>query len=262
MEHKLSKIERKFSAILFADIVGYSTIIQSNEKRGLENVQKFRWILEQEVPNHGGSIIQFYGDGCLAIFESSVNATICAHSIQRIFLETPTVPVRIGLHAGDIIILDGNIYGVDVNITSRIESMGIAGSVLLSSAFKAQVSEHEQFKFSRLGRFTFKNIKGDTSVYALIGEGLTIPEEISYGVRGSPPPVKQSKFISFFKVISVIVTIFFFGSRVDWNQLHSDIQLSELSTDQQTKYSAVEEVRYWSDHEPLNHFTAGTSQEE
>ena len=115
---------RKLAAILFADIVGYTSLMQTNENLAFQSVQKFRNILTEKVLQHNGKIIQFYGDGCLCTFDSTIDAMHCSNEAQHILLQKPKVPVRMGLHSGDVIFKDNNVYGNSVNIASRIESMG------------------------------------------------------------------------------------------------------------------------------------------
>ena len=172
----MSTQTRKLAAILFADIEGYTALMQTNEQLALASLQKFKQTLDTQVPTHHGEIIQYYGDGCLAIFNSSVDATACAKSLQEAFQRKPKVPVRIGLHAGDVVLRDGNVFGDAVNIASRIESMGVVGSVLLSSTVKNQIKNQSQFDVSPLGRFEFKNVEGTMTVYALTNNGLVVPE--------------------------------------------------------------------------------------
>ena len=120
----MEKLERRqLTAILFADIVGYTALMQSNEKQALANLQKFKIALEQSVPKNNGAIIQYYGDACLATFNSAADATSCALALQNDFQDQPKVPVRIGLHSGEVVFKEGNVFGDAVNIASRIESM-------------------------------------------------------------------------------------------------------------------------------------------
>ena len=131
----------KLAAILLADIVGYTALMQADEKAALQSLDKFKSVLETLVPLHKGEIIQFYGDGCLAIFNSSVDAMACAKQLQENFQTVPKVPVRIGLHAGDVVLKDDNVFGDAVNIASRVESMGIPGAILLSSNVRNQIKK-------------------------------------------------------------------------------------------------------------------------
>src|SRR4030095_4255941 len=114
-----------------------------------------------------GQIIQYYGDGCLIIFKSPLEAVTFAKTLQEDFSRVPLVPVRIGIHLGDLVFKEGNIFGDSVNITSRIESMGIAGAVLLSETVNGQIKNHPEFKTSSLGKFEFKNVKKPMEVFAL-----------------------------------------------------------------------------------------------
>ena len=157
---------RQLTAILFADIVGYTALMQSNEKQALDHLQKFKIALEKSVPTNNGKIIQYYGDACLATFSSAAEATQCALSIQTVFQTEPKVPVRIGLHSGEVVFKEGNVFGDAVNIASRIESMGIPGSILLSSSIRNQIKNKTEFKLASLGKFEFKNVEDAMTIFA------------------------------------------------------------------------------------------------
>ena len=187
------KPNRQLAAILFADIVGYTQLMQRNEKSALASLQKFKSELEQRVPVCNGEIIQFYGDGCLALFNSSVEAVECAKSLQLAFQKTPVTPVRIGLHAGEVLFKNDNVFGDAVNIASRVESLGVPGAVLLSSNIRNQIKNKSEFKLQSLGRFAFKNVEGDMTVYALANKGFPIPkkEEMQGKLKKASPPKKK-----------------------------------------------------------------------
>jgi class 3 adenylate cyclase len=203
---------RKLAAVLFADIVGYTSLMQTNEQLALAALKKFKTQLDQQVPNHNGEIINFYGDGCLAIFNSSVDATACAKSLQLSFQSEPKVPVRIGLHAGDVVLRDDNVFGYAVNIASRIESMGVSGSVLLSSTVWNQIKNQEAFDASPIGKFEFKNVEGAMTVYALNNEGLVIPKkEALKGKQKTRTRTKNKRIIALLVgVLLLSISGFFF----------------------------------------------------
>ena len=94
---------RQLSAILFTDIEGYTAIMQESEQVAVGMRHRHRQIIQQEHKNFNGRIIQYYGDGTLSTFQSIIEAVQCALSMQKQFLKTPTVPVRMGLNVGDII---------------------------------------------------------------------------------------------------------------------------------------------------------------
>lgn len=168
---------RKLVAILFADIAGYTAMMQKSEAETLLTVKKFREILEDTVPNYNGEIIHYYGDGSLVAFKSSTNGVQCALALQKLFGQSPPIPVRIGLHLGEVLFEDDNVYGDGVNIASRIESIGVPGAILMSKSLHKQIKNKSEFKACSLGKFEFKNVEEPIEVFALSNEGLTIPDK-------------------------------------------------------------------------------------
>jgi class 3 adenylate cyclase len=96
---------------MFTDIEGYTAIMQQNELKALMLRDRHRLIIENEHRNFNGKVIQFYGDGTLSIFTSVVQAVHCAVTMQQFFCSMPYVPVRIGLHLGDIMMNEGDVMG-------------------------------------------------------------------------------------------------------------------------------------------------------
>ena len=94
---------RQLSAILFTDIEGYTAMMQESEQKAITMRLRHRQIMQQAHKDFNGRIIQYYGDGTLSTFQSIVEAVQCALSMQQQFLQVPNVPVRMGLHVGDII---------------------------------------------------------------------------------------------------------------------------------------------------------------
>lgn len=166
---------RRLVAIMFSDIVGYTALMHQNEEAALQKLNRYKSSIEAEVPRHQGEIIQYYGDGCLMIFPSAVQAAQCGQALQREFLEEPNIPVRIGIHMGDILQKEGNIYGDAVNVASRVESMGVPGAVLFSQAIRESIKSQAELAVKSLGSFQFKNVQEKLEVYALATEGLEIP---------------------------------------------------------------------------------------
>jgi len=193
----MDKLERRqLTAILFADIVGYTALMQSNEQQALANLQKFKATLEKSVSTNSGTIIQYYGDACLVTFNSAADATNCAVELQVAFQNEPKVPVRIGLHSGEVVFREGNVFGDAVNIASRIESMGIPGSILLSSSIRNQIKNKTEFKLASLGKFEFKHIEDAMTVYALTNGNLVLPkkEQLKGKFKATKEIVPTTKF--------------------------------------------------------------------
>ena len=169
--------DRKLAAILFADIAGYTSMMQHDEVLALNKLHHFKEKLNERVQELRGEIIQYYGDGCLMIFTNAVDAVNCAKQLQQDFTKDPNVPVRIGIHLGEILLDDGNIYGDSVNISSRIQSMGIPGAVLFSDTIKNQIKNKLEFEFISLGNIEFKNVDDPIEVFALSNSGFPVPDK-------------------------------------------------------------------------------------
>src|SRR5688572_4686200 len=167
---------RQLAAILFTDIAGYTAMMQRDEQSAIKMVKHHRAVLEKTVGEFEGNVIEFYGDGSLCIFTSITKAMHCAFSIQQqMQADHPPVPLRLGLHIGEVIYEDGKIMGDGVNIASRIQSLGLPGSILFSKEIFDKIRNHPEFKTVNLGRFRMKNVHEPMEVYALANDGLTVP---------------------------------------------------------------------------------------
>ena len=167
--------KRKLAAILFADIEGYTSMMQQDEQAASSTLRHFQKQLEEKVALHNGTIVNSYGDGALCSFEIPVDAVHCALELQSIFSQDPKTPVRIGIHSGTVTLEDGKIFGNSVNLASRIESMGCAQSILVSKKVRDEVKNNPDLKMQSLGHFEFKNVDEPMEVFALANEGLQIP---------------------------------------------------------------------------------------
>jgi len=194
---------RQLSAILFTDIEGYTFLMQQNEQKAIVIRDRHRQVIQREHKEFNGRIIQYTGDGTLSTFQSIVDAVKCALAMQQQFLQEPQVPVRMGLHIGDIVFNDQDIFGDGVNLASRIESLGVAGSILISDKANEELHNHPSLKTVSVGIYQFKNVKRPVEVFALAHEGLVKPaadslkgktEEGSHrpGVQHKPEIVNQA----------------------------------------------------------------------
>ena len=121
------KSSRRLAAIMFTDIVGYSTMMQQDEKVAMSQAKLHEDVITQHVSQFGGRLQNFYGDGSLSIFESAVEAVKCARDIQIFFQQFDFVPLRIGIHIADVVSEGERVFSDGINIASRIESSGHAG---------------------------------------------------------------------------------------------------------------------------------------
>jgi len=172
---KTGKGERLLAAIMFTDMVGYTALMQEDEHKAKQNRDRHRRILQESVTTHQGKILQYYGDGTLCIFNSSIEAVDCAIRIQQELQIEPNIPLRIGIHTGDIVYDDEGIYGDGVNVASRIEGLAAAGSVLISDKVFDDLKNHHEISTVSLGAFDLKNVKKPLEVYAISNKGLIVP---------------------------------------------------------------------------------------
>ncbi|HSP87000.1 MAG TPA: adenylate/guanylate cyclase domain-containing protein [Ignavibacteriaceae bacterium] len=168
---------RMLSAIMFCDMVGYTALMQEDEKKAKDSRDRYRTALEENILKYQGKILQYYGDGALAIFGSAIQAALCAVEIQQELLKPPVVPLRIGIHSGDIVYDDEGVYGDGVNIASRIESLSIPGGVLISDKLFDEIKNHSFLSAKFLGSYKLKNVKTPVKIYALSNSGLNIPTD-------------------------------------------------------------------------------------
>ncbi len=208
---------RKLSAVLFADIAGYTAMMQEDEKNALQLINKFKKDIEKQTGKFNGRIVQYYGDGCLLTFESSTEAVDCAISLQHVFSESPEVPVRIGIHMGEILFKNNGAFGNGVNIASRIESMGIPGSILVSKTVRDQIINKSSFLLASLGTFHFKNVSEPIEVFALANEGFVIPDKSDLqGKFKTPTKKKIPKWVAIgvpVLLLAVIAIVWFLNAK-------------------------------------------------
>ncbi len=197
---------RKLSTILFADIVGYTSTMQVDEAKAIEYLQTFKKLVEDKVPVYEGHIIQYFGDSCLLSFDSTTMGVKCALALQQDFLES-NLPIRIGMHLGEVVFTENNVYGDGVNIASRIESMGIPGSVLLSSSIWDQIKNKSEFQLTSLGSYEFKNVKKPMEVFALNNDGLSVP--VKSKIQGKFKDKKRPKKLYWTLGILALLLVFF-----------------------------------------------------
>ena len=166
---------RQLAAIMFADIMGYTAMMQDDEKLAIQLKDKFRRKLEAELLLHDGRLIKFSGDGALCSFNSALEAVKAAIATQLHMQEKPWVRVRIGIHQADVVFDETDVYGDGVNIASRLESMAVPGSILVSGKVVDDIKNHKEIQSVSLGKYVLKNVKEPFEVFAISNDGLQVP---------------------------------------------------------------------------------------
>src|SRR5215471_2975840 len=173
--------ERRLAAILMADVVGYSRLMQADEEGTLSRLEEIgASIIEPRVAVHRGHIFRTMGDGLLIEFPSVVEAVLCAAEIQeelRLRDANPPeqqIQLRIGINIGDVIRKGNDVFGTGVNIAARLESLAEPGSIYISGEAYDQVRDRP-FAFDDLGMKAVKNIARLVRVYRVRPGGAAIP---------------------------------------------------------------------------------------
>lgn len=167
---------RHLSVVMFTDIKGYTLLMQTDEAAAMKLRVRHREVFEAAHEKFNGTVIQYFGDGTLSTFKSSKDAVECAIHMQMAFKESPKVPLRIGLHLGDIISSADGIAGDAVNVASRVESLGVPGSIFISAKVFDDIKNQKGIKTESMGFFEFKNVAQPKEVFAIANSGLVVPD--------------------------------------------------------------------------------------
>ncbi len=202
---------RQLAAILFTDIVGYTAMMQQDEQKALAVIRHYITVLNQSVEMHHGKVLNDYGDGSLCTFPSVTDALYCAIEIQQQLQAEPEVPLRIGLHSGEVFFEGSKVMGDSVNVASRIQSLGQPNTILFSKEIADKIKNQIDFKCISLGNFEFKNMDEPMEIFALANEGLKLPkrEEMSGKLKEIEKKTTKKKIIGVLAIIFLLTAAFF-----------------------------------------------------
>ena len=181
---------RQLAAIMFTDIVGYTALMGNDEQKAFDILSKNRSIQKPIIEEHNGQWIKEMGDGTIATFPNASDAIITALKIQEKTRRSNEFQLRIGIHLGEVVFENQDVFGDGVNLASRIEAMAVGNSILVSKPIRDQVKNNSDFNLQLLGSFTFKNVSEPIEVYALSSEGLEVPSRLKTKM---PPNNKTNK---------------------------------------------------------------------
>ena len=167
------RVQRRLAAILAADVVGFSRLMERDEAGTLDALKSRRQaVLTPVVAQHNGRVVKLMGDGVLVEFASAVDAVQCAVELQRGFtvanrdvVEAQRIVLRIGINLGDIIVEGSDIYGEGVNVAARLEGLAEPGGIYVSATVHDHVTGKLALEFDDLGERNLKNIAKPVHVY-------------------------------------------------------------------------------------------------
>jgi adenylate cyclase len=188
---------RRLTAILAADVAGYSRLIGADEEGTLARLKAHRSeLIDPRITEHRGRIVKTTGDGLLVEFASVVDALRCATEIQAAMAEqNATVPpdrrieMRIGIHQGDIVVEDGDIFGDGVNIAARLEGLAERGGICVSARVQEDAAGKLDIAFEDIGEQQLKNIARPVRVFRIGAKRAAPPSELPAAL---PLPDKPS----------------------------------------------------------------------
>lgn len=176
-------MRRHVAAILAADVVGYSSLMGEDDIETLRELSMFQnERLAPAVQTNDGRIVKSMGDGWLIEFPSATDAIECAVDIQTTLTAHPRLKLRIGVHVGDVVLQDQDIYGDGINVAARLETLSAPGGILVSEPAWRSLSKVNQDGFRDVGTTSLKNIKG---VFRLYGWGPS--RALTFASPGSQP---------------------------------------------------------------------------
>ena len=198
-------MERRLSAIMAADVVGYSRLMSIDEVGTLTSLKNHRaQLIDPKIAQHQGRIVKLTGDGMLVEFPSVVNAVECATTIQREMrgrnadvAEGRRIEFRVGINLGDVIVEDDDIFGDGVNVASRIEGVAKPGGVAVSSAVRDNIGNKLELVFEDMGDQELKNIGFPVRVYDIViasAPARSPAEAESSDVNGEKPSIAVLPF--------------------------------------------------------------------
>ena len=200
---------RRLTAILAADVAGYSRLMGTDEEGTHERLKAhLGHLVEPKIKEHRGHTVKNTGDGLLAEFSSVVDAVRCAVEVQRGMadrnIETPEdkrITFRIGVNLGDVIVEEHDIFGDGVNVAARLEGLAELGGVCISRVVRDQIRDKLPYPFEDRGEQSVKNIIRSVRVYALRPEAVS-----ELPISGTPiaAPRRQGRIIS---VIAAVATV-------------------------------------------------------
>jgi TolB-like protein/class 3 adenylate cyclase/tetratricopeptide (TPR) repeat protein len=216
----VSGVERRLAAILAADVVGYSRLMEVDEAGTHARLKALRKeFIEPRIAEHRGRIVKLTGDGALVEFGSVVEAVVCAVDVQRIVAErnadTPQdqrIEFRIGVNLGDVIIEDDDIYGDGVNVAARLETLADPGGICVSRTVYNHVKNKVGLAFEPMGEHKVKNIAEPITVYRVLpGPGRAA------SIRSFVPPAFSQRRLA--AIAAAVVVLLSAGAAGAWYAL-------------------------------------------
>ena len=196
---------RQLAAIMFTDIVGYTALMGKDEKKAFDFLNKNRQIQKPIIEQYNGKWIKELGDGVLASFATVSDAVHAAVKIQQTCNANKEFQLRIGIHLGEVVFENDDVFGDGVNIASRIQAMAPPGGIWISESVHKSIANKAEFLTKFYAEQKLKNVPEPIKVYQVIAEGLPIAhQQISQKIR----PTRNVVLVLLAIVVVLIIAYF------------------------------------------------------
>ncbi|MDH3829543.1 MAG: adenylate/guanylate cyclase domain-containing protein [Desulfobacterales bacterium] len=209
--------KRKLTAILSADVIGYSRLMRDSEEATVRDLAAHRVVLTEIIQQHHGRVVDSPGDNILAEFASVVDAVNCAIKIQEEIRKSNTdnpedrrMEFRIGINLGDVIEEEGRIYGDGVNIAARVEGIAAAGGIAISGTVYEHIKDKLSLGYHYLGEQNVKNIPEPVEIYQL----LTEPADAGKMIDEKKPKTMKWRWVTSGAIALIILVV---GAIIIWH---------------------------------------------
>jgi TolB-like protein/Tfp pilus assembly protein PilF len=204
--------KRELVAILFADVQGFTALVQEDEAKAKAIKDKFQNTTEVHLKKYHARIIRFQGDGVFCLFKSATNAVMSAIEIQQQMLLEPKVPLRIGIHLGDVIIEGKEVFGNGVNIASRVQSFAVPGGIFISDLIYNEIRNNRNVSAVCMGKYKFKNVNDPVEIYAVSNAGLVVPVHNKLSGKGRLLQTKRMWVLRITVIFAAILLLLIYAN--------------------------------------------------
>jgi TolB-like protein/class 3 adenylate cyclase len=200
--------EHRLTAIMFTDIVGYTAMMGKDERKTHELLRKNRNLHQALFRKYNGTLLKEIGDGMMASFSAASNAVYCALEIQRVCIKE-NIPLRIGIHQGEVLFENGDILGDGVNIASRIEQAADPGSIYISASVYNDIRNKSGIQTEFVEEKSLKNIEALQKIYNVDVEKSVVPE-LELHVEGKAVNIKWKSIVAvIIGLIAIVLTVLY-----------------------------------------------------
>ena len=201
---------RQLAAIMFTDIVGYTALMGRDEQKAFDLLKKNRELQKPIIEKFNGRWIKELGDGVMASFNAVSDAVAAAIEIQEACNRAKDFQLRIGIHLGEVVFENEDVFGDGVNIASRIQAIANPGSIYISESVYKSISNKKDFQVKYVKEEKLKNVTEKVKIFQVISDGIIVTHPPKIGLKTRPKP----KFIIIFGALIALLTGGYFLNRI------------------------------------------------